>query len=69
MRFNQKETASNKLFQYPEQSDKQRDTEHKYKAPRKQARLLIMANSSTEAKNQGKCCLSKTGKIASDVKS
>lgn len=31
MMFNQKEIASNKLFQYPELSDKQWDTEHKWK--------------------------------------
>lgn len=50
MQFNQKETASNKLFQYPEQSDKQGDSERKYKAPRERVRLLIMANSSARAK-------------------
>lgn len=53
MTFNEKEIASNKLFQYTELSDKQWDTEHKWKAPRKQVRLLIMGNSNTRAKKSG----------------
>lgn len=70
MQFHQKETASHKLFQYPEQSDKQWDSEHKHKEPGEQVKLSVMANSSTKARKiQGKCCLSRTGEIASDVKS
>lgn len=66
MQFNQKETASHKLFQCPEQSDKQWDSEHKCK----NGETFSHGKLQHKGKNiQGKCCLSRTGEIASDVKS
>lgn len=62
MQFNQKETASHKLLQYPEQSDKQWDSEHKYKRTWRTGEIFSHDKLQHKSKKiQGKCCLSRTG--------